>query len=230
MIVAREPESHVRMCRTAAAEVAVVEWKLVKPKHLPNDVFDWIIGEDEPEAAMLLAHDTAWALLDRVRANPAIVDRVLAHAREGGIDDIATLWSRAHETTLAGVLWRLYLLRKAVASDPEMNTHIFQRGMESARTIDPIIVGVAEPISVETVAQLCDAILTGVFVGDFGAALDRAWAYSRVMSHGSASLADDRDSVDDEHAEALTRRAYRYTQIAESLQRAAARWRSGTLD
>jgi hypothetical protein len=192
-------------------------------------MFDWMIGGDEPELALVLARETSWALLDRVRGNPKVVERVIEHAQNDGIDDIAELWANAQADSLAGVLWRLYLLRKAVESDPDMTTLIYRRGVETARTIDPIIAGAAEPITPDSLTRLCNTILTGVFVGDFASALDRAWAYARVMSHGSASLADDRDVTDETDAAMLTKRAYRFTQIAEALHAAAQKWRNNEL-
>lgn len=205
-----------------------------RPVQMPTDVFDWIIGAEDPATAHLLARETSWALLDRVRdtatVDPEIVERVLRHAQHDGVDDIAELWATAHRHSLAGVLWRLYLLRRAVAASPEAAALLFRRGMEQLTTIDPIVAGAAEPVTPESLAQLCDTILRGVFTGSFADALDRARAYARVMANGSAALADDRDEFDDRQADQLTRRAYRYTQIAEDLAVAATRWREGSLE
>lgn len=202
-----------------------------RPVLQPSYVFDGIIGFDAPEAAHRLAQETSWALLHRVRegADPEIVSRVVAVAAGDGINDIAELW--AHESThsLAGVLWRLYLLRRITVTDPLGTADLFARGSGRIGTIDPIVVGTPEPATPESIASLCDEILRGAFVGDLGATLDRAAAYTRVMAAGAAELADDRDLHDQAHGTELTKRALRYSTIARELDGAARRWRDGTL-
>ncbi|PRI11621.1 hypothetical protein [Leucobacter massiliensis] len=202
-----------------------------RPLLQPTDDFDWIIGSDEPGAAQRLAQETSWALLDRVRegADPAVVDRVVGLASGSGIDDIAELWAGESTHSLAGVLWRLYLLRRVVAGDAEGSAELFRRGVAVAVTIDPVVAGVAEPVTPLGIAELCDTILRGAFTGDLGDALDRAASYCRIMSLGSADLADARDELDDAHAAHLTTRALRYQTLAQELHAGARRWRDGTL-
>ncbi|MFC6234456.1 hypothetical protein ACFPZL_05100, partial [Leucobacter soli] len=113
-----------------------------RPVLQPTATFDWIIGSDEPGAAHRLAQETSWALLDRVRgtaravpggagagdpvaadagsgADPEIVDRVVRLAAGPGIDDITELWASAGPHSLAGLLWRIYLLHRIAEGDPE---------------------------------------------------------------------------------------------------------------
>ncbi|MFV0433362.1 MAG: hypothetical protein ACK5LO_05220 [Leucobacter sp.] len=202
-----------------------------RPLLQPTAAFDWIIGSDEPGAAHRLAQETSWALLDRVRsvADPEVVDRVVGLATGSGLDDIAELWAREGEHSLAGVLWRLYLLRRAVAVDPEASADLFRRGAAAAATIDPVVAGAEEPFTPHSITTLCETILRGAFTGDLAGALDRAASYCRVMSLGAADLADTRDPHDDEHAAQLTSRALRYSLIAQELHAGARRWRDGTL-
>ncbi|WP_427870727.1 hypothetical protein [Leucobacter luti] len=202
-----------------------------RPVLQPTADFDWIIGSDEPGASHRLAEETSWALLDRVKrvADPEVVERVVGLAAGPGLGDIAELWARESEHSLAGVLWRLYLLRRAVASDPEGAADLFTRGSAISVTIDPVVAGAAEPVTTGAIAELCDTILRGAFTGDLGDALDRASAYARIMSLGSADLADSRDAHNDEHALALTTRALRYSKLALELHGGARRWRDGTL-
>lgn len=202
-----------------------------KPILQPSASFDWIVGSDDPGAAHRLAAETSWALLDRVQrvADPQIVDRVIEVASGDGIHDIAELWSRESTHTLAGVLWRLYLLRRIVEADAPGSADLFTRGSERIGTIDPIVAGADEPVSPASIAKLCDEILRGVFTGDLGDALDRAAAYARVMANGAAALADDRDPHDSGHATELTRRALAYASIARELDSGSRRWRDGTL-
>lgn len=203
----------------------------LRPVLQPSESFDWIIGSDEPGAAHRLAQETSWALLDRVRhgADAEVVERVVGLASGGGLDDIAELWSHQSTHALAGVMWRLYLLRRAVAGDAAGSADLFERGVAAASTIDPIVAGASAPVTPESIAELCDTILRGVFTGDLGDALDRAVSYCRIMALGAADLADTRDAHDDEHAEHLTRRALRYSTMAQELHAGARRWRDGTL-
>ena len=203
-----------------------------RPVTLPSAELDWIIGSDEPGAAHRLAQETSWALLDRVRsvADTEVVDRVVALATDGGIDDIAELWADASAHSLAGLLWRIYVLRRIVDEDPDGTALLFRSGQQIATTIDPVVAGVAEPISPESIEVLCDTILRGVFIGDLAIALERAASYCRLMSFGAAALADERDVIDDQHAAELTTRSLRYATFAEELRAGARRWREGMID
>lgn len=203
-----------------------------RPITLPSREFEWIEGSDEPGAARRLAQQTSWALLDRVRkvADPAVVERVVQVASGDGINDIAELWSRADAHSLAGQLWRIYLLRRIVEADPHGTAQLFRFGLSVARTIDPVVAGVSEPVNPESIAELSETILRGVFAGDLAGALDRASSYCQIMSLGAAAIADDRDDVDDTHAHELTRRALRYSTFANDLRAGARRWRDGTID
>ena len=210
-----------------------------RPMLQPTASFDWIIGSDEPGAAHRIAQETSWALLNRVRgiahgeaqaADPEVVDRVVRLAAGSGLDDIAELWASAGAHSLAGQLWRIYLLHRVASNDPESTAELFRIGQASAPTIHPVVAGVAEPVSPESIAQLCDTILRGVFTGDLAIALERASSYCRIMSLGAASLADDRDVTDDAHAGQLTTRALRYASFADDLHAGARRWREGSLD
>ena len=211
----------------------------LRPILQPSAQFDWIVGAKDPAVSLRLAQETAWALLDRVRsvADPEIVARVIAIADPierlsdaPGIDDIAEMWADSGPHSLAGVLWRLYLLRRIATGDPEGTAELFRLGAErAAHMIDPIVAGIETPASPEAVVGLCDTILRGVFTGDFAAALDRAASTCKLLSLGAAALADSRDPHDVQHAGALTTRALRYDEFARDLHAGARRWRSGTL-
>lgn len=203
----------------------------MRPVLQPSMSFDWIIGSDEAGAAHRLAQETSWALLDRVRqgTDPTVVERVVGLASGDGLHDIAELWAGQTAHSLAGVLWRLYLLRRVVEADPEGSADLFRRGASAAPTIDPVVAGAAEPVTPNAIIELCDTILRGVFTGDLGAALDRAASYCRIMALGAAELADARDAHDDAHAGELTTRALRYSSFGQDLATGARRWRDGTL-
>lgn len=203
-----------------------------RPVLQPAHQFDWLIGSDDAGAAQRVAQETSWALLSRVRgdSDPRVVEQVIGIAETDGIDDIAELWSHASPHSLAGQLWRIYLLRRVVGANPLETTDLYLRGLQVAATIDPVVAGVAEPINPDSLMHLCDTILRGAFRGDLAIALDRASSYCSVVAMGAAALADERDLVDDAHSAELTTRALRYDAFANELRSGARRWRDGNLD
>lgn len=203
-----------------------------KPALFAGPTFEAFTGGEDPAEISSLAHDTAAALLLRVRANPNpdVVDRLVAYTDHNGIDAIAELWSRAAAHSLPGALWRIYLLRALVQHDPSQASLIFQRGSEAAVTIDPVVAGAPMPTGPEEITELADRILRGLFEGDFAIALERAAAFCRLMSTGCANLADDVEAVFPERASELTTRALRFHSLSTELGGCAALWRRESLD
>lgn len=202
-----------------------------KPLYLEAAHFDNFVGGVDPAAQQHLATQTAWALLNRVRkaADPELVARVIEHAATHGVEEIAELWADARADTLAGVLWRLYLIRRAAQLLPQEIAAMFRAG-QSEHSVESVVAAVAEPTTAEAVVAFCDSVLRGVFKGDFAAALERAWAYCRVLAVGAAVLADSRELDSAVHAQQLTMRGARYLEIGEELLRAAKLWRFNRLD
>ncbi|WP_251856632.1 DNA-directed RNA polymerase subunit beta [Herbiconiux sp. L3-i23] len=203
-----------------------------RPVKFAGYQFEAMQGGQDPAAISRLAHETANALLARVRAepDPEIVDRLVRFTDENGIDAIAELWSRATARSLPGTLWRIYLLRTMIRADAVSGSLYFQRGIEVSRTIDPVVAGAPDPAGPDEVLDLADQILRGVFSGDLAIALDRAAAFCRVSAAGSTSVADDLEGTEPERSTALTARALRLTEIAADLSASSTLWRSGGLD
>lgn len=203
-----------------------------RPARRPSSAFEAFIGGDDPAAQARVAHDTAAALLARVRSDPdpKIVERLVAYTDVHGIDAIAELWSRASARSLPGALWRIYLLRTLIRQDPTGTSFAYQRGTEITHTIDTVVAGAESPTGPGEVVDLADRILRGLFAGDFGVALDRAAAFCRVSASGCASLADDSEVADGERAGIFTTRALRFSTIAEELTSCARLWRAGSLE
>ena len=206
-----------------------------RPTRLPPGMFDGFVGGDDPAMLSRVAHDTAAAILSRVRQDPdpVIVQRLVTYTDEHGIDAIAELWSQSSAKSLPGALWRVYLLRTLIRQDPTGVSHAFQRGTEVSHTIDQVVAGAAIPTGPSEVTELADRILHGVFTGDFAVALERAAAFCRVAAAGFASLADDADASDAAHPErptGLTQRALRLTQLADEFASCARLWRRDSLD
>lgn len=203
-----------------------------KPTLFPGGMFEAFLGGDDPAQVSKVAHETAQALLARVREDPdpEIVDRLVAYTDEHGIDAIAELWARSNPKSLPGALWRIYLLRLLIRQDADGTALLYQRGTEVISSIDPVVAGAPTPAGPGEVTELADRILRGVFEGDFAVALDRAAAFCRVTAAGCLSVADDRDALDPERASELTTRALRFTRTAEELTTCARLWRTDSLD
>ncbi|MFO7690077.1 MAG: DNA-directed RNA polymerase subunit beta [Cryobacterium sp.] len=146
-----------------------------KPTQFSGSRFEAFKGGEDPAHISRIAHETAQALLARVRddPNPDTVERLVAYTDENGIDAVAELWSRATPRSLPGALWRIYLIRLLIRQDPEGTAFLFQRGIDVAHTIDPVVAGAAVPTGPREIIALADEILRGVFTGDFAAARGR---------------------------------------------------------
>jgi len=190
-----------------------------KPTLFGGREFEAYAGTRDPAATMRIAHDTARALLRRVRDSddPSVIDRVVGFTDEHGLDALAELWALSGPHTLPGALWRLYLVRVMIRQDPEGVALLFQRGTEVLTTIDPIVAGAPSPAGPQEVLDLADRILRGVFEGDFAHALERAAAFCRVEAAGATSIADDREAASPERASELTTRASRLAVTADEL-------------
>ena len=203
-----------------------------KPTQFSGSKFESMEGGEDPAQISRVAHETAQALLARVRnsEDPDVVERLVAFTDENGIDAIAELWSRSSPRSLPGALWRIYLMRTLIRQDPEGTSYLYQRGTEIAATIDPVVAGATSPTGPADITRLADEILRGLFAGDFAIALERAAAFCRVTSTGAAGIADDAEATNPERATELTRKALRLSRTAVELTECARSWRSGTLD
>ncbi|MFD5226613.1 DNA-directed RNA polymerase subunit beta [Microbacterium sp. NPDC058342] len=202
-----------------------------RPVRRPPAAFDSLVGAADPAEQSRVAHATASALLERARADETgqAAERLIAFAAENGIDEIAELWSHAPARSLPGALWRLYLLQLSIRRDAAMTALLYERGRVELRSADAVIAGAPAPASPGELAELVDAILRGVFRGDFAVALDRAAAYCRVQASGATHTADDDEATEPERATELTRRALRLSGYADDLSASATAWRRGAL-
>ncbi len=203
-----------------------------KPTQFSGSKFETFEGGADPAQLSRVAHETAQALLTRVRArpDPLVVERLVAYTDEHGIDAIAELWSQSSARSLPGALWRIYLLRTLIRQDAAGVSFLYQRGVETAENIDHVVAGAPIPTGPDEVTVLADQILRGLFEGDFAVALDRAAAFCRLSSVGATSFADDVEATNADRASALTTRALRLAETAADLSACARLWRSGSLD
>ncbi|MFM6974307.1 MAG: DNA-directed RNA polymerase subunit beta [Agromyces sp.] len=203
-----------------------------RPVKRPNEVFEHYWGGDDPAVSSRIAHESAAALLARVRdnADPAVVTRLAEFADEQGTDAIAELWAQSSPRSLPGALWRVYVIRAFIVQQAEPTALAFERGRAVSPGIDPVVAGSALPAGPDEIRTVADEILHGVFQGDFAGALERAAAFARVCSAGYVDFAHDSDADSAERARSFTVRAARLATIAEELTSCARLWRAGSLD
>src|SRR5690606_11942321 len=110
-----------------------------RPHHRPTQrdasYFDDIVGGTDP-AAVTEAADRAAALLvrgARESDDGEVSERLLHLADTEGIEAIAEVWSGSPADSLAGCLWRLYLLRSWVYADPVGVARVFEAGQARAQ-------------------------------------------------------------------------------------------------
>lgn len=175
----------------------------------------------DPIAALHAAHETAAALLHAGRAatDPEVTARLVALVDVIGLSTLADLWASRPAQTLPGALWRLYLLREWVRTDPTGAAREYAAGI---RFTEPnhAVAGV-DPPGPDEVRHVADAILAGAFTGDFGLALERAAAFCHVVASGRADVSDGARAVID---------AGRLQGMARDLAASARLWRAGTLE
>ena len=202
-----------------------------KPVRRPADHFDRLFSAEDPAEVSRVAHSTAAALLGRVRADPdtGVVDRLVAFTDQHGIDDIAELWSRAPARSLPGALWQLYLLQVAIHDDPQTAALLYERGRRAAGAVDEVVAGAPSPAGPEELVTLVDAIMRGLFEGDFAIALERAASFCRIEAAGATHLADDYEATEPARASAFTTRALRLSTFAADLAASASLWRRDAL-
>jgi len=169
-----------------------------RPHHRPAQrdagFFDEYVGGTDP-AAVTEAADRAAELLVRGARDSdddSVADRLLHLADTEGIEAIAEVWSGSPADSLAGCLWRLYLLRSWVYADPVGVAREFEAGRARAQ-VAQVVAGVAEPPGPEELKAMVDQVLRGIAGGDFADVLFRAAAFARVVATGRAGLPDPSD-------------------------------------
>lgn len=151
--------------------------------------FDQITMGIDP-AVMREAGEVAATMLVRGvrrKGDDALIDRVIALAETEGLETLAEIWSGAPADTLAGTLWRLYLLTTWVQENPQRVAEEFTCGREVAQA-SGVIAGVADPPGPEQLRVMVEEVLRGVVEGDFVDVLHRAAAFAHVVATGRGRL------------------------------------------
>ena len=168
-------------------------------------------GADPAEMAAA-GHRIATLLVRGPRSgdDQGLVDRVLHLADVEGLGVIADLWSLAAADSLAGALWRLYLLRTWVYRQSEQAAREFAAGKAYA-PVQEALAGVVDPPGPEEVIALVDTVVRGIVGDDFDVTLDRAAAFAHIVGVGRAQL----DSGDPQSAAKLVDTAVHLRRAAE---------------
>ena len=159
-----------------------------------SNFFEALTGGADP-AAVSEAADRAATLLvrgARETGDSAVADRLLHLAETEGIETIAEVWSGSAADSLAGCLWRLYLLRTWVYADPAGVAREFEAGQRTAQ-VARVVAGVADPPGPDELRAMVDEVLRGIAGSEFADVLFRAAAFARVVATGRAALPSSSD-------------------------------------
>ena len=222
----RPPGERLRRARWMLEEYRVSLWAPIDEDYFesvpltPGDrFFSGLESGDDPVLLAEAADRAAELLVRGARASgdDQVAERVLHLADTEGIEVIAQAWADRPAESVAGCLWRLYLLRSWVYADPVGVAREFDAGRRRA-TVDDVVAGVADPPGPDELRDMVDQVLRGIAVGDFADVLLRAAAFARVVATGRALLTD---------TDALA--AARIQSVAEQLDRSAGVGRSAIL-
>src|SRR3954452_7613165 len=130
-----------------------------RPLLVGDGRFDALVGDIDPALRSEAADRCATLLVRGPRdvGGSAIVERVVRLAETEGLDQIAELWSGSPPDSLAGCLWRLYLLRSWVYADPAAAAHEFDLGRRHL-PVHEVVAGVTDPPSPADVRDLSDTV------------------------------------------------------------------------
>lgn len=160
-----------------------------RPMSRGSAFFDEVAGGTDP-AALREAGDLAATVLvrgAREADDPALAERIVHLAESEGLETLAEVWAGAPADTLAGSLWRLFLLRSWVYADPERVAAEFEAGQRRV-DVARVVAGVADPPGPDELRGMVDDVLRGIARGDFAVTLFRAAAFARIVAAGRASL------------------------------------------
>jgi hypothetical protein len=154
----------------------------------PGDRFFAAIEAGDDPALIAEAADRAATIIVRGARGAdqeEVGERLLHLAETEGIETIAEVWSGAPADSLAGCLWRLFLLRQWVYADPVGVARQFEAGRAHAEVASSVA-GVADPPGPDELKTMVDHVLRGIAVSEFADVLFRAAAFARVFATGRA--------------------------------------------
>ncbi|WP_350258414.1 hypothetical protein [Scrofimicrobium sp. R131] len=200
-----------------------------RPAMLDPKEAEEIMGDGDPAEEAEIAHTSAWALMGVPEGDfdQEHVDRLVEVVQSQGVDAIAGLWDRSSEITLAGALWRLYLLWQWHQLDPATVDERFDEGREAL---------LAQGETPDSIPPLGD-VLRGLEIVLGGRAsedqlspvLEVAARTLEVMAAGVSAGPRWIESDEHELAHPVTRRPRALLDTAQELRESARQARQGTL-
>ena len=175
----------------ARSVVRVSDRQHHRPMKPGAEFFAEIIGGEDPARVSEAADRAANLLVRGARGSddPAVAERVLRLADTEGIETIAEVWAGSPADSLAGCLWRLFVLRSWVYADPATVAREYDAGRRTAQ-VAQVVAGVADPPGPDELRTMVDEVLRGIAGSDFADVLFRAAAFARVVATGRAALDD----------------------------------------
>ena len=160
-----------------------------RPSLPGSNLFEAQPGGTDPAETAAAGHRIANLLVrgPRSDADQGLVDRVLHLADEEGLSVIADLWAHAAADSLAGALWRLYLLRTWVHRQPQQAAREYAAGKAYA-PVHEVLAGVVDPPGPDEVIALVDTVVSGIVRTDFDVTLDRASSFAHIVGVGRSQL------------------------------------------
>lgn len=164
-----------------------------RPHHRPltpgDGFFADLVGGADPARLREAGDLAATALVRGARESqdPALAERIVHLAETEGLETLAEVWSGAPADTLAGSLWRLFLLRSWVHADPTRVAAEYDAGHRRV-DVARVVAGVADPPGPDELRRMVDEVLRGIAGGDFAVTLFRAAAFARIVAAGRATL------------------------------------------
>ena len=192
-----------------------------RPLALGAAYFESVADGPAPDEVREIAEHTATVLVRGARAegDADLAERVVHLADTEGMETLADLWASCTPDSLAGALWRLYVIREWIHVDPARASRAYDAGEGTAQVANAVA-GVADPPSPEAMCAVIDDVLRGIVSSDFADVLWRASAVLHVLGAGRA-LTESGSSSGRESARMIT--------LAEELERAGHLELSGRL-
>lgn len=197
---------------------------------MPIENFEHHSGGLDPAEVFSAAQTVAAKLVATGQdpdADQATVEWLVELVDDVGLDTMARLWADAPAVTFGGALWRLYALQQATRHDGNTWAVWYRAGYDAYAS--RVIAGASEPPQAKDLQVLITRILTGVYAGDFGIALERGGAYARVIAAGQHEHAVRLEELNPSAAAALEHRSVKLQRTATELELCATAWRQGRL-
>jgi len=181
-----------------------------RPLALGAAYFESVADGPAPDEVREIAEHTATVLVRGARAegDADLAERVVHLADTEGMETLADLWASCTPDSLAGALWRLYVIREWIHVDPARASRAYDAGEGTAQVANAVA-GVADPPSPEAMCAVIDDVLRGIV----SAVLHVLGAGRALTESGSSSV----------------RESARMITLAEELERAGHLELSGRL-